>query len=97
MAIIAYCPIALGKVADDPGIMAIGKKHGRSAVQVTLRWLIQQGDVIAIPRTSKTERLAENFAVFDFTLTDAEMKQMGALARPGSRIIDEPQWVRNWD
>ena len=53
LAITAYCPIALGKVAGDPRLVTIGKKHGKSAVQVTLRWLIQQDDVIAIPKTSR--------------------------------------------
>ena len=45
------------------------------AAQVTLRWLVQQPDVVAIPKTARAERLAENLAVFDFALTDAEMAQ----------------------
>lgn len=97
MGIIAYCPIALGKVIGDPVIETIAAAHQRSAAQVTLRWLIQQPDVIAIPRTSKPERLPENLAVFDFALTDAEMARMGALIRPGSRLVNEPQWVPEWD
>ncbi len=97
MGIIAYCPIALGKVIGDPVIEAIAAAHHRSAAQVTLRWLIQQPDVMAIPRTSKPERLPENLAVFDFALTDAEMARMGALIRPGSRLVNEPQWVPEWD
>ena len=60
LAITAYCPIALGKVVDDPVIAEIARTHGKTEAQVTLRWLIQQGDVIAIPRTSKVERLREN-------------------------------------
>jgi 2,5-diketo-D-gluconate reductase B len=97
MAIIAYCPIALGKVIGDPTIEAIASAHGRSSAQVALRWIVQQPDLIAIPRTSKIERLAENLAVFDFVLTDAEMAQIGALTRPGSRLVNEPQWVPEWD
>lgn len=96
MALIAYCPIALGKVIGDPVIEAIGKAHGRSAAQVTLRWIVQQG-FVAIPKTSKVERLSENLAIFDFALTDAEMARMSALTRPGSRLINEPQWVPEWD
>lgn len=96
MALIAYCPIALGKVIGDPVIEEIGRAHGRSAAQVTLRWIVQQG-YVAIPKTSKIERLSENLAVFDFALTDAEMARMSALTRPGSRLIDEPQWVPEWD
>ena len=97
MALIAYCPIALGKVVGDPAIEAIAAAHGRSAAQVTLRWLVQQEGVAAIPRTSKVERLAENLAVFDFALSDDEMARMSALARPGSRLVNEPQWVAQWD
>jgi diketogulonate reductase-like aldo/keto reductase len=97
MAIIAYCPIALGKVVDDPVIEAIGRAHGRSAAQVTLRWLVQQGDVVAIPKTARIERLKENIAVFDFALSEAEMAAMSALTRPGARNVNEPQWVPVWD
>ena len=97
MAIIAYCPIALGKVAGDPDIEAIARAHGRTAAQATLRWLVQQPDVVAIPKTARTERLEENLAVFDFALTDAEMARMSALTRAGSRNVNEPQWVPEWD
>ena len=96
MAIIAYCPIALGKVMGDPVIEAIAKANGRSAAQVTLRWIVQQG-LVAIPKTSKVERLSENLAVFDFALSEAEMARMSALTRPGSRLVNEPQWVPEWD
>jgi len=96
MAIIAYCPIALGKVMGDPVIEAIAKAHGRSAAQVTLRWIVQQG-LVAIPKTSKVERLSENLAVFDFALSEAEMARMSALTRPDSRLVNEPQWVPEWD
>jgi 2,5-diketo-D-gluconate reductase B len=97
MAIIAYCPIALGRVAGDPDIEAIAAAHGRSAAQVTLRWLVQQPDVIAIPKTARQQRLKENLDVFDFTLTGAEMARLSALTRPGSRNVNEPQWVPQWD
>ena len=97
MAVTAYCPIALGKVVGDPVIEAIGAAHGRSAAQIALRWLVQQPDVIAIPRSSKPARLAENLAVFDFSLSESEMAQMSALTKPGQRLINEPQWVPEWD
>jgi diketogulonate reductase-like aldo/keto reductase len=96
MAIIAYCPIALGRVIGDPVIERIARAHGRSAAQVTLRWIVQQG-FVAIPKTSKIERLSENLTVFDFALSEAEMARMSALTRPGSRLVNEPQWVPEWD
>ena len=97
LAITAYCPIALGRTAMDQALIDIGKKYGKSAVQVTLRWLIQQDDVIAIPRSSKPERLKENLGVFDFALTDKEMAEIGNMTVAGSRLINEPQWVPHWD
>lgn len=96
MAVIAYCPIALGKVATDPVIGEIAAAHRRTPAQVTLRWLVQQG-VAAIPKTSRVERLGENLDVFDFALTDAEMATMSGLTRPGSRLVNEPHWVAEWD
>jgi 2,5-diketo-D-gluconate reductase B len=97
LAVTAYCPIALGKVVGDPAIGEIARRHGKTEAQVTLRWLIQQRDVIAIPRTSKPERLSENLAVFDFELAAEEMDAMGRLTRPGSKLINQPGWVPAWD
>jgi diketogulonate reductase-like aldo/keto reductase len=97
LAITAYCPIALGRAASDPDLAAIGRRHGKSAAQATLRWLVQQDDVIAIPKTSKFERLKENLDVFDFQLTDTEMDQISRMTVPNSRLIKEPQWVPQWD
>jgi 2,5-diketo-D-gluconate reductase B len=97
MAVIAYCPIALGAVARDPEIARIAGRLGRSPAQVTLRWLMQQPGVVAIPKTSKIGRLEENLAVFDFELTEQDMAAMSAMTRPGSRLVNEPQWVAEWD
>ena len=97
--ITAWSPLAQGKIADDPVIAAIGKAHGKSPGQVTLRWLIQQG-VIAIPRTSKVERAAESFDIFDFELSADEMARIHARARPDGRLgpwLDPAfQWDEEW-
>ena len=63
---------------------------------MTLRWIVQQG-MVAIPKTSQLERLSENLTIFDFALSKAEMARMSALKRPGSRLVNEPQWVPEWD
>ena len=97
MAIIAYCPIALGKVVGEPAIEEIGRAHNKSAAQVALRWLVQQQGVVAIPKTASVARLRENLEIFDFALTDAEMARMSALTRPNARNVNEPQWVPEWD
>jgi len=87
MAVVAYSPIARGGAQQDKVIARIAKAHGKSPAQVSLRWLVQQG-VIVIPRTSKAERLAENFAIFDFTLTDDEMSEIELLARRSGPAVN---------
>jgi diketogulonate reductase-like aldo/keto reductase len=94
MATVAYSPIARGGAKGDDVLEKIGKAHGKTAAQVSLRWLTQQG-VVVIPRTSKVERLQENFSLFDFELSDAEMQEIFSLAR-GGRIVNVA-WAPNWD
>ncbi len=94
--ITAWAPLAQGKVASDPVLIAIGETHGKTPGQVTLRWLIQQG-VIAIPRTKTPARIAENFDVLDFELSDAEIAAVFALARPDGRIGDWIDKAFQWD
>ena len=94
--ITAWSPLAQGKVADDPVLRDIAAAHGKTPGQVTLRWLIQQ-DVIAIPRTGKASRAAENFDIFDFVLSEAEMARIHALARPDGRLGDWLDADFQWD
>ena len=95
MAMVAYSPIARSSAAGDKLLARIGKAHGKSAVQISLRYLTQQG-IAAIPRTSKVERLKENFDIFDFALTDAEMREVHALGGHDGRIVDW-SWSPQWD
>jgi 2,5-diketo-D-gluconate reductase B len=97
LAITAYCPVAHGKVAVDPVLRKIGAGHAKTAAQVALRWLIQQGDVIAIPKASSVERLRENLDVLDFSLSDEEMVEIDAIPRTATHLVNEPQWVPRWD
>lgn len=76
LATVAYSPIARGRVAGNRVLEEIAAAHGKTAVQVTLRWLIQQPDVIVIPKSSRSERLRENLAIFDFSLSEDEMAQI---------------------
>jgi 2,5-diketo-D-gluconate reductase B len=95
MAVVAYSPIARGRAKGDEVLARIGKAHGKTAAQVCLRYLVQQ-DIVVIPRTGKVERLTENFSIFDFALSEAEMKQIAGLARRGGRIVDW-SWAPKWD
>jgi len=91
----AYAPVAMGKVRDDTVLRKIGEHYGKTAVQVTLRWLIQQRNVAAIPKAAGPKHVRENAEIFDFVLTDAEMAAIRALAR-GERFID-PEFAPDWD
>jgi 2,5-diketo-D-gluconate reductase B len=95
MAVVAYSPIARGRIKGDAVLSRIGKGYGKSAAQVCLRFLVQQ-DIVPIPRTSDAGRLKENFSLFDFTLSDGEMQEIAALASPRGRIVN---WsgAPNWD
>jgi diketogulonate reductase-like aldo/keto reductase len=95
IAVTAYCPIARGRAAGDEVMTRIGKTHGKTAGQVSLRWLIQKGAVV-IPRTSKVERLTENMSIFDFALSAEEMAQIDALAKPAGRVVSVG-WAPSWD
>jgi diketogulonate reductase-like aldo/keto reductase len=94
MAVVAYSPIARGAASGNPVLECIGKAHHKTSAQVSLRFLVQQG-IAVIPRTSKIERLEENFALFDFELSEEEMQDIYRLAHPHGRIVDwtySPRW-----
>ena len=74
---VAYSPIARGGAKNDAVLARIGAAHGKSAAQVCLRWLVQQG-IVVIPRTGRVEHLSENCAIFDFALSQAEMAEIHA-------------------
>ncbi|NVO13820.1 MAG: aldo/keto reductase [Rhodoplanes sp.] len=95
LAVTAYCPLARGGVPSDETLQRIGAAHGKSASQVALRWLVQQG-IIPIPRTASRARLPENLAVFDFTLSDGEMAEIAALRKPNGRLVSPPH-APQWD
>lgn len=76
----AYSPLARGSVLGDETLERIGDRYGKTAPQVALRWLVQQPDVIALPRSSTPDHIEANFEVFDFELTDAEMQTVDELS-----------------
>lgn len=76
----AWSPIAQGKVLDDPAIERIARRVERSTAQVVLRWHIQRGDIV-FPKSVTPERVRENFELFDFELSDADVSDISALNR----------------
>lgn len=92
----AYSPIAQGDVMNDETLEQIGEQHGKSPAQVTLRWLVQQDKVAAIPKAASGEHRESNLDIFDFELSDEEMRHIFDLHR-GERLIDPddgPDWER---
>jgi 2,5-diketo-D-gluconate reductase A len=84
----AWSPIAQGKVLDDPAIVAIAGRLGRTPAQVVLRWHIQRGDVV-FPKSVNRKRMGENFALFDFELGEEDMASITGLDR-GERTGPDP-------
>ena len=97
LAVTAYCAMAVGRVLGDPTLAEIAASHGRSIPQVVLRWLVQQGGVVALSRTTNPDRVAENLAIFDFELGEDEMAAIQTLAGPGGRIVNPPGLAPVWD
>jgi 2,5-diketo-D-gluconate reductase A len=84
----AWSPLAQGRVLDDPAIVAIADTHGKTPAQVVIRWHLQLGNVV-IPKSVTPARIEQNFDVFDFELTDAEMESIEGLDR-GERTGPDP-------
>lgn len=97
MALTAYCPLARGRVFEDPTLARIAQRHGKTAGQVALRWLVQQEGVVAIPRSSRVEHARANFQIFDFSLSAPEMAEIAALGKPEGRIVAVGGSVPAWD
>jgi 2,5-diketo-D-gluconate reductase B len=91
----AYAPLAHGKVPDDPTLRAIGSEVGKTAGQVALRWLLDMPRTTVIPKASSHERRAENFDVFDFSLSDDQRARIAAL--PKDQRDFDPPFAPDWD
>lgn len=97
MALTAYSPLARGKVFGDERLAEIGRRHGKTEGQVALRWLIQQPGVVAIPRSSDPDHIAENLDILDFALSQDEMRRVSALTEADRRLIDPKGLAPVWD
>jgi len=93
VAITAWAPIMKGRVVNVPTLIEIGEWYGKSAVQVTLRWMIQT-DIITIPKSANKGRIESNADIFDFELSEADIKAIDALDK-NERIGPHPDNVGN--
>jgi diketogulonate reductase-like aldo/keto reductase len=90
--LVAYCPLTRGDKLKHPLLVALARKHGKTAAQVMLRWALQHG-VAVIPKSVRTERIDENAALFDFELSGDDMAQLDRLDE-GYRTCWDPSRVR---
>ena len=93
----AWGPFAEGKhgIFTHPLLSEIGEKYGKSAAQVALRWNVQRG-VVVIPKSVHKERMEQNIDIWDFMLSEEDMKRIAKLNLGHSEIVDhsDPQFVR---
>jgi 2,5-diketo-D-gluconate reductase A len=85
----SWGPFAEGKnnLFTNPLLAGVAEAHGKFVAQVVLRWLVQR-EVVVIPKSVKPERMAQNLAIFDFTLTDEQMAQIATLVTGVSVFFD---------
>jgi 2,5-diketo-D-gluconate reductase B len=93
--LVAYCPLAQGRIASDETLMAIGRKHGTSAAQVALKWLLDQDGVAAIPKASRAESQQANLDALHIGLDDEDRQVIAAL--PKNKRCVNPGFAPAWD
>jgi 2,5-diketo-D-gluconate reductase B len=93
--LVAYAPLAQGRAASDETLIAIGRKHGASAAQVALKWLLDQDGVAAIPKASRAESQRANLDALKLTLHDEDRKAIAAL--PKDKRFVNPGFAPAWD
>jgi len=87
----SWSPIKAKGLLEDPAITGIAEQLGRTPAQVVLRWHVQLG-LVPIPKTSHPDRMAENAAIFDFTLDDAQMASLSALDKGEQAAADSDEF-----
>lgn len=87
----SYSPLTRGKKFNDPTLLLIAEKHGKTPAQVLIRWNLEHG-VSTIPKSSSRNRLQENFDVFDFSLDAADLQQLDNL-NENFRVVNDPLYM----
>lgn len=88
IAVVAWRPLGKGSLLGEPKLIELAKKHSKSPAQVILRWMMQIG-VTTIPKSSNEDRIKENFSIFDFELSNADMKEIESIDQD-KRIGGDP-------
>ncbi|MBV1830152.1 aldo/keto reductase [Komagataeibacter sp. AV436] len=85
----AWSPLGRGEILQNPTLARVAERHGRTPAQVMLRWVVQTGSV-PIPKSAHPERMRANLRVFDFQLTDEDMRDLATLDSPAHRTGGDP-------
>jgi 2,5-diketo-D-gluconate reductase B len=93
--LVAYCPLGQGRAASDETLIAIGRKHGASAAQVALKWLLDQDGVAAIPKASRAESQQANLDALNVGLDEEDLKAIAGL--PKDKRFVNPGFAPAWD
>ena len=92
-----HVPLARGAILEDPVICNVAETHGKTAAQVGLRWLVQQPNMVVVPRALEHSEIKENIDIFDFKLTANEMEKISELRNNNLRIVDPEVSRPVWD
>ncbi len=95
IAVTAYSPLAQGRLADDPALAAIARKHGATPSQIALAWLLEQPGVGAIPKAQRAESQRANLEALSIRLDDEDRASIGLL--PKNERFVSPSWAPRWD
>jgi 2,5-diketo-D-gluconate reductase B len=93
--LVAYCPLAQGRAASNETLAAIGRKHGATAAQVALKWLLDQDGVVAIPKATRSESQKSNLDALNVGLDDEDLKAIAGL--PKDQRFVKPRFSPVWD
>ncbi|MFW5951149.1 MAG: aldo/keto reductase [Gemmatimonadota bacterium] len=88
----AYSPLTRAERLDDERLGRLARTYGRTPAQILLRWNLQLG-VVPLPKANRQEHLIENLGVFDFEISDEDMKALGDLNEPWSSLGPKPQYL----
>jgi diketogulonate reductase-like aldo/keto reductase len=86
-----------GRLFKDPTLAEIARMRGKTIAQIALRWLVQQGSIVPIPRSGNPVHMAESLRIFDFELSPDEMARIFALERTDGRIANRAGRAPAWD
>jgi diketogulonate reductase-like aldo/keto reductase len=97
IAFVSHTPLGQGRLLDDPTLVTVARRVGKTPAQVLLRWNIQQPGIVAVPKSAQPAHLAENLQVFDFELSDEDMNDLFRMASADGRMVypvntPAPEW-----